>query len=53
MGPCPMHEVVVMAVRAAVNAAMTMRMVTSQNLLPIFIAHYILGLPKPLPRRGC
>ena len=37
MGPCPMHEVVVMAVRAAVNAAMTMRMVTSQNLLPIFI----------------
>ena len=32
-----MHDVVVMAVRAAVRAAMTMRMVTSQNLLPIFI----------------
>ena len=32
-----MHEVVVIAVRAAVRAAMTMRIVTSQNLVPIFI----------------
>ena len=38
-----MHEVVVMAVRAAVKAAMMMRSVTSQNLPPIFIANYIFG----------
>ena len=41
IGPWPMHDVVVMAVRAAVRAAMTMRMVTSQNLLPIFMAYLL------------
>ena len=40
-GPYPMHDVVVMAVRAAVRAAIRMRSETSQNLDFRFIVFLI------------